>query len=143
MVPPSDPVPVEVDAWVLRCIFNRSLIMARAARGEFTIRPKKPNKKPSPANNPRYPKDTLQRMWVYEDKDGNEIVTAHWWFLGEKRLSPIDPKAIRVGNVRYVEHPEPAKKNPEQRFRYVWQRRIYGLYRKIRCRVCGPVAVIP
>lgn len=143
MAPLPDPVPVEVDAWVLRCIFNRSFILAREARGEFTVRPKKPNKKPSPANNPRFPKDTAQRMWVYEDKDGNEIVSAHWWFCGNLRVSPVDPKAIRIGSVRYVGHPDPVKRDPELRFPRVWQRKLYGYYRKVRCFVFGPIAVIP
>lgn len=128
---------------MLRCIFNRSHMLARHKRGEFKIRPKRPNKKPSPANNPRYPKGTVQRGWVFEDLDGNEIVSAHWWYLGDRRLSPVDPKAIRIGNVRYVEHPEPEKKNPELKFAQVWQRRLYGLFRKIKCFVFGPIAVIP
>lgn len=138
-----DPSIVEVDAWVLRCIFNRSFVLAREARGEFTVRPKKPRKKASPANNPRYPEGTLQRGWVYEDKDGNEIVSAHWWFHGDRRVSPVDPKAIRIGDVRYVEYPERLKKNPEERFTHTWQRKLYGRYRKIMCRVWGPIAVIP
>jgi hypothetical protein len=139
----SDPVPVEVDAWVLRCIFNRSGILSRASKGEFTVRPKYPRKKPSPSKNPRHPKNSASRTWVYEDRDGNEIVTAHWWFCGDRRISPVDPKAIRIGQVRYVAYPEAEKKDPELRFPYVWQRRLYGLYRKITCLVFGPIAVVP
>src|SRR5262245_23568726 len=105
----SDPVPIEVDAWVLRCIFNRSFMLSRQQLGEFTIRPKNPRKPPSrsnPAKYPHHPKDTASRTWVFVDSNGDEIVTAHWWFCGDRRISPVDPKAIRIGTVRYVEFPD-------------------------------------
>ena len=129
MATPPNKTPVLVDAWALRCIFNKALIVANTAYGNLTMKPARPRKAPG------------SRHWVYLDKNGDEVATAH--FKERDVLDEPDPKTVTVGDVRYVIFPEDHKKNPENRlFNTRAARELYGCYRKVRCCLFGPLAVL-
>src|SRR5215470_8064378 len=65
---------VEVNAWILRCIFNRSDVPQRISTGEFTLR-RNPRAKPSKL--PGHPVGTKsQHVWIH-NRLGTEVATAH------------------------------------------------------------------
>jgi hypothetical protein len=135
-----DYVPKEVDAWVIRCIFNRSHIVARIANGEFKLVVAKSKLSKST----RYPENTKnEHIRIYDHTD-TEVATAHRFLFSTGTTSPLDPKTVKIGNVRYTVYPDKLLANPEEKmFKSKWMRKAYGWNRKIRCRVCGPIDNLP
>jgi hypothetical protein len=131
---------IEVNAWTLRCMFNESNIIARHAAGEFT----RATTKSRPSKNPNHPKDTRSEHVVYRDEGGDEVATAHCYTCPTGPVSPIDPKTLKIGDLRYTIHPDTAVANPEHKLPFVWMRKCYGWVRRnIICPVFGPLAVLP
>lgn len=132
---------VEVNAWVLRCIFNRSNIAQRIDAGEFTLVRRS---KAKPSKLPNHPTGTKsQHVWI-NDLSGTEIATAHFYEgpTGQ-RVTPLDPKTIKIGNLRYTIHPVREIANPEHRLPFRWMQKAYGwIRRKIICPVFGPIDVL-
>lgn len=131
------PNQVEVNAWTLRCIFNQSHIPERIAAGEFTVTLRT---KANLSKMPNHPKDTRsQHMWIY-DQSGVEVASAHQYICPMGPVTPLDPKAIKIGTTRYVIDPDRLKANPEHRLQHVWMRKVYGwIRRNIICPVFGPI----
>jgi hypothetical protein len=132
---------IEVNAWTLRCIFNQSRIPDRIATTEFTTIPRQ---KAKPSQMPNHPKNTRsQHLWIY-DQTGEEIASAHYYVSPTGPVTPLDPKAIKIGGIRYVIHPNPLIANPEHALPFVWMRKVYGwIRRKIICPAFGPLDVLP
>src|SRR5437870_5195319 len=110
----AKPHRLDVDAWTLRCIFNKSRIIRRADAGEFKV-----IRKPSPnlSARPGHPKDTRSHWVTFLDAGGQEIASAHHYVCPTGWVTEPDPKALLIGKIRYVEHPDRAVKNPEERYR--------------------------
>jgi hypothetical protein len=141
MATPPDVELILLDAWDLRCIFNHSQLVARLAAGELTSALKYPRKKPGPKR-PSDADGTVQQSFLYFDLEGNEVATVHYWHLNGVPVSDPDPKAVRVEHRRFVVYPD-ERKDPEKRLKYVWLQKCYGWYRKLKCYVFGPLAVVP
>lgn len=128
---------VEVNAWSLRCIFNHSNIAQRIADGEFTLvrRPKA-----NLSKMPNHPAGTRsQHVWI-NDLSGTEVATAHFYEGPSGPVTPLDPKTIKIRNLRYVVHPDKKIANPEHRLPFKWMRKTYGwIRRKLICPVFGPI----
>src|SRR5712692_5080677 len=136
----ADPTVVEVNAWALRCMFNESNIVLRHATGEFT----RVTTKSRPSKNPEHPKNTKSEHLEYRDKNGNEVATAHYFVCPTVWESPIDPKTLKIGDLRYTIHPDRFIANPEHKLPFTWMKKCYGwVRRKIICPIFGPVAVLP
>ena len=131
---------VEVNAWTLRCMFSESAIHTRHATGEFSL----VTTKSRPSKNKNHPKDTRSEHLQYRNQDGDEIATAHHYVCPTGPVSQIDPKTLKIGNLRYTIHPDTLVANPEHRLPYIWMRKCYGwVRRKIICPVFGPLAILP
>jgi len=128
---------VEVNAWVLRCMFNQSHIPRRIEAGEFILVPR-PKAKPSKL--PNHPKDTIsQHVWI-RDQSGIEVGTAHYYTCPSGPVTPLDPKTLKIGSLRYTIHPDARVANPEHELPYLWMRKVYGwVRRKVICPVFGPL----
>jgi len=131
---------VEVNAWTLRCMFNWSHIVGRHQAGEFQ---RFPSGKGNPSKKPNHPKDTRSQHLVYKDKNGDEVATAHHYVCPIGPVTEVDPKTLKIGDLRYTIHPDTNIANPENNLPFVWMRKLYGRAMKIICRVFGPVAVLP
>jgi hypothetical protein len=137
----SDYSVVEVNAWVLRCIFNQSRIPERIEAGEFRIIPK-PRAKASKL--PNHPKDTKSQHVFIHDRSGVEVATAHYYTSPSGPVTPLDPKTLKIGKLRYVIHPDPKIANPEHMLPFVWMRKVYGwIRRRIVCPAFGPLDILP
>ena len=80
----------------------------------------------------------MRQGFRYFDSNDNEVATVQYWHIDGVPVSPIDPKAITVGVQRYVIFHDDLAANPENCYKQVWQRKIYGLYMKVKCFVFGP-----
>jgi hypothetical protein len=131
----------EVNAWTLRCIFNQSRLEERITAGEFTIVSKR---KASISKNPQYPPNTKSQMIWIQDQNGTEVATAHYFVCPAGPVTPLDPKTIKIGSIRYIIAPERLRAYPEEHLPYIWMRKVYGwVRRKIICPVFGPLDVVP
>jgi hypothetical protein len=101
MTTPPNVVRVDTDAWVLRCIFNRSMLVARVAAGELIAAPKN---KGNPSPRPYDPPGTKGQMFFYRDSNGDEVATVHFYHLNGKPRSEPDPKTVTVGGKRFDRH---------------------------------------
>ena len=143
MATPPDVEVVLVDAWDLRCIFNHSRLVARVKSGELVSALKYPRKKPGPKRR-QDPPGTVNQAFIYSDHHGNEVASVHYWHLNGVPVSPVDPKAIRIGPKRFVIFPDDETANPEKKwFMSVIGRKAYGFFRKMKCFVFGPLATVP
>ena len=75
----TDHIPKEVDAWVIRCDFNRSRIVKRVANGEFKL----VVAKSKPSKSAYLPKDTKNEHIRIYDQTDIEVASApisfcHW-----------------------------------------------------------------
>jgi hypothetical protein len=130
----------EVNAWELRCMFNKSHIVARHAAGEFTMEATKSR----PSKKPNHPEGTRSEHLVFRDRNGDEVATAHCYTCPTGPLSTPDPKTLKIGDLRYTIHPNPMIANPEHWLPFLWMKKCYGWVRRnIICPVFGPVAVLP
>src|SRR6266496_485111 len=111
-----------VNAWTLRCIFNRSRINARCATGEFTA--VRTRAKTTP-NNPLVPAGTVSETWMYRDRNNNDVARTHRYVFPNGVSTPRDPKSVKIGNVKYKVSGDPTKDNPEQRFKRKWMQKCY------------------
>ena len=137
----ADYTVVEINAWDLRCIFNQSNMTQRIDTGEFTL-VRRPKAKPS--KNPNHPAGTKSQHVTINDQHGTEVATAHFFESPAGPVTPLDPKTIKIGDIRYVIHPERLLANPEHRLPFIWMQKAYGwVRRKIICPVFGPIAVVP
>jgi len=136
----TKPHRVDVDAWTLRCIFNWSRILRRCSKGEFTVT-RKIGKNTS--TRPNHPQDTRSHWLTFFDADGDEVATAHHYVCPQGDVTPPDPKSLKIGEKRYVEHPDRAIRNPEERYERIWQRKLYGFAMKMKCLLAGPVDRLP
>jgi hypothetical protein len=83
-------------------------------------------------------------MVTINDRSGTEVATAHLYEGPTGPVTPLDPKTIKIGNIRYQIHPDPVVANPEHRLPFIWMQKAYGwVRRKIICPVFGPIAVLP
>ena len=122
-------------------MFNQSSIIGRIEAGEFTLVPRP---KANLSKKPNHPKDTRSQHLVIQDQNGDEIGTAHYYVCPAGPVTEIDPKTLKIGNLRYTVNPEPAVANPESQLPFVWMRKCYGWVRRnIICPVFGPLAVLP
>src|SRR5206468_150536 len=94
---------VEVNAWVLRCIFSESKILARQTAGEFTA----VTTKSRLSKKSWHPAGTRSEHWVYQDRNGIEIATAHCYVAPTGRVSLPDPKTVKIGDLRYAINSDP------------------------------------
>jgi hypothetical protein len=136
----ADYTVIEVNAWVLRCMFNQSRIVERISAGEFTttLRRKTLSKRLNHPNGTR-----SEMLWI-RDQGGIEIGTVHHYIFPNGPATPLDPKTLTVGTTRYVIHPDQKIANPEHLLPFVWMQRMYGwIRRKIICPVFGPLDVVP
>lgn len=132
---------VEVNAWTLRCMFNRSNIPQRIEAREFTLVPR-PKAKLS--TKPNHPKDTRSQHVFVHDQSGVEVATAHYYVCPTGPVTPLDPKTLKIRDIRYVINPDQNVANPENRLPYIWMRRVYGWVRRtIICPVFGPRDILP
>ncbi len=137
----TDFTEVFVNAWELRCIFNHSRIAQRLAIGEFT---QETGKKANLSKQPNHPQGTRSQMVYIFDATGDELVTAHHYVCRSGPVTPLDPKAIKIGKIRYIIHSDRVMANPEHRLPCVWMRKIYGwIQRKIICPIFGPIDLLP
>jgi hypothetical protein len=128
---------VRINAWALRCIFNQSNIAQRITNGEFTL-VRDPKAKPSKM--PNHPTGTISQMVWINDRSGTEVVTAHFYEGPTGPVTPLDPKAIKIGNIRYTVHGNQKVANPEHRLPLLWMRKVYGwIRRNIICPLFGPL----
>jgi hypothetical protein len=93
---------------------------------------------------PNHPKDTKSQMvWIYDDSDV-EVGTAHHYFCPTGPVTQLDPKSLKIGDIRYVIHPDAKIANPEHKLPFLWMKKIYGwVRRRIICPVFGPLDVLP
>lgn len=132
---------VEINAWTLRCMFNQSRIPQRIDAGEFKIIPRP---RASRSKNPNHPKDTKSQHVFIHNQSGVEVATAHYYVSPNGPITPLDPKTIKIGGLRYVVNPDPKIANPEHKLPFIWMRKVYGwIRRKIVCPVFGPLDVLP
>lgn len=121
-------------------MFNASNIQERHAAGELN----RTSTKSRPSKNSNHPKDTRSEHLLYRNGNGDEVATAHYYVCPGHDVSPIDPKTLTIGNLRYIVHPDRFVRNPEDRLPYVWMRKCYGwARRKIICPFFGPRAILP
>lgn len=121
-------------------MFNWSNIPERQLAGEFQVI-HKDSKNVSKKTN--HPKDTRSRWSTFRDNNGDEIATAHHYICPSGPVTPIDPKALKIGDMRYVIHPNDLVANPEHKLPATWMMKVYGFVMKLKCAVFGPIAVLP
>ena len=91
-----------------------------------------------------HPQHTRSEHVVFEDNRGNEVATAHYFVGPSGPVSPLDPKTLKIGQIRYVIHPNQSVANPERRLPFIWMRKCYGwVRRRVICPVLGPLSVLP
>src|SRR5713101_3390347 len=128
---------VRVNAWTLRCIFNQSRIIERHAAGEFTAVLEK-------SGLPKTrPPGTKSEQWLYLDRNGNEVAKAHRYVSPAGVPTSLDPKTLKIGNLRYLGHVDRKRNNPEDWLPFLWMRKCYGWVERKRCSLFGPIAVVP
>lgn len=121
-------------------MFNRSRIPQRIAAGEFTTIPSKTKS----SKLPNHPKDTKSQHIRISDQSGVEVATAHYYVCPSGPVTPLDPKTLKIGVIRYTIDPIPDRANPEHRLWFIWMRKVYGwIRRRIICPVFGPLDVLP
>jgi len=82
-------------------------------------------------------------VWI-NDQSGTEVATAHFYEGPAGFVTPLDPKTIKIRNLRYTIHPKQEIANPEHRLPFKWMRKVYGwIRRNIICPVFGPLDVLP
>ena len=97
-------------------MFNQSNIIARHQAGEFTLVPRP---KANPSKRPNHPKDTKSQHVVFQDKNGDEVATGHYYLCPTGPVTDIDPKTLKIGNLRYTVCPNPKDANPDTSVPYV------------------------
>ena len=122
MVAPTSPVDIRVDAWLLRCLFNREGI---ARRPEFT-----PSVIRSTVARPEAGQaaGALSQMVRYLDAAGREVAKAHRSLLPGGELGAggqADPKSLAIGGWGIPEWAQRLLK------------RAYGVWRKLLCLIAG------
>jgi hypothetical protein len=128
---------VRVNAWTLRCIFNQSKIVDRHAVGEFTAILEK-------SGLPKTrPPGTKSEQWLYQDRNGNEVAKAHRYVIPTGVPTPLDPKSVKIGNLRYQLHVGRMRANPERWLWFVGLKKCYGWIERKRCAMFGAIAVVP
>src|SRR5262245_50945427 len=138
---PANVERVDVDAWKLRCIFNRSMLVARVAAGELVATPKT---KGNPSSRPYDPPGTKSQMFLYRDSNGDEVATVHFYHVNGKPRSEPDPKTVTVGKRRYVIYSEALKAEPERK----WLKSEkwltpYRCMRRLQCCLFGALDSVP
>ena len=121
-------------------MFNWSNIVKRSTTGEFQM---VPTGRPRPSKKPNHPKDTRSQHLLFTNRNGAEVATAHYYVCQTGQVTPPDPKTLKIGDIRYTIHPDRATANPENSLPFVWMRKIFGAAMKLKCRVFGPIAVLP
>jgi hypothetical protein len=132
---------VRVDLWELRCHYKKAHYPQRIAQNEFREERGKPRTAHQKYNlgpggvsitvyyYDRITKDQLLEVHRLERSDGT---------LGHRKP---DPKIVVHNGVIYRRHggSDDILREPELRYRWIWQRKIYGLWRKARCFFFGPM----
>ncbi len=137
----ASPVYVPVDSWTLRCLYNRSDYSQRIEAGDF-VELKRESSKPR-ANG-------VKSIQVYYGPPATRSfrVKLHWFedtngaILASRRK---DPKQIYIPehHADYHQHggnleADRLRRDPELRYRQLWARKLYGLFRRLWCRILGP-----
>ena len=134
----KNPVTRRVDAWTLRCLFNRLRLWERAVAGELDI---EPDRDGSPHSESGQPGGTRSRQ-AYYYQGSVEVARVHMYVLPNGTLGGggrPDPKMVCVDGIRYQLHrgPDEAMRSPELRFENELTRRIYKAWRRIKCWMTG------
>jgi hypothetical protein len=140
MAAPTPPVTVRVDLWELRCHYKKARYRQRLKNNEFRIE--------RGAARPAHPKYNLGpggvslAVYYYDKITGQQLVEVHHLedSTGSLRHRKPDPKVVVHDGVIYrrIGGSDDTLREPELRFKYIWQRKAYGYWRKFRCLVFGP-----
>ena len=94
------PLPlIRVDAWTLRCIFNKRRYIERQHAGEFVFK-----EKPKPVTEAHRlpPEFKLTVEWFYFDSQtGVKVAHGHYYEKVDGSKTHLDPKGLRVGGQKY------------------------------------------
>ena len=132
--------PVRVDVWELRCHFLKARYLRRLKHGEFTVARGKPR--------PAHPKYGLGpggvSLSVYYYIGVQQVAEVHHLERADGSLGGSgkpDPKMVIHGGIEYrrISGSDDTLREPELRYEQIWQRRLYGLWRKLRCFFLGPM----
>jgi len=124
---------MRIDAWEMRCRFNRALYYEKVLTGELVaiLNHTNPSRKgpPNTVHKEYYYRltpngDNLARVSQFVNPDGT---------LAAGRLP--DPKELFLNGIQYYLHPGPPyKKEPQLRLPFQWMQRAYVYWRKkIKC----------
>lgn len=136
--PPTSPY-VPVDAWTLRCLYNKSDYAARIASKDFTVLLRETGK-------PRNGSITVQEY--YGLAAGRVLMLRLQWFEDEFggifRSGLKDPKQMYLEGFDYHLHSgntrlERVRREPEKALPTVWLQKKYGVWRTYKCDRWGPV----
>ena len=128
---------IRVDAWEMRCRFNKARYWERAQRGELDAVLDRRN----PATTGGPPNSIQEQWFIYEPNNGPQLARISR-FLDQdgNEIRSADPKDLVVDGIRYRQHSgqDRRKREPEYRYKYVWQRKLYGFWRRrVKCPLLG------
>ena len=136
MTPPAQAI--RVDAWTLRCYFNRAQYRQKSLTGEISTREAR---RGSPPKALGYAASV--ETYYLEKGTGIELARTHHYELADgSMVGRPDPKALYLNGQRYRLHRGSGPgadllRDPEKRFRRLWMKKTYAYWRKLRCALFG------
>ncbi len=131
----ATPIVKRVDAWELRCRFNRARYVQMVQRGELIAKLDRTN--PSRSG----PPNTFHQQWYYiHPVSGDQMARVSQFVYADGTIArPPDPKFLFLHGIHYHLHTGPPEnKSPELRLPGQWLRAIYKFWRKrIKCPLLG------
>ncbi len=138
----SLPISLTVDAWELRCRFNKGRYWERLQANEFNMRTK------SKQANPAYrlgPGGLSQEVYYIHRTTGIQIARMHQLVKADGTLGgggKPDPKELLIDSTLYHLHSGSGiagdiKRDPSLRYNAAWLQWVYKLWRKIKCLQLG------
>ena len=129
---------VRVDAWHLRCLLKRSGYLERVRSGDIETEIRR--EQPARSQYKQPPGSVSQEVYYYDGLE--QVAKVHQFVLPDGTIGASglpNPKRLRIDGVTYRIHQgdDPVQREPELRYKHVWQRKLYGRWRKLKCWLIG------
>jgi hypothetical protein len=138
MVPVVPPIERRVDAWEMRCRFNRARYWQRLQSGEFLARSKSRPARPTSGQPPGI---TSEEVYYIDRQTNTTLARVHQYVLPGGGLGAggkPDPKFVRLDDIEYHLHPGGgAHSDPSLNYPEGYARWAYVVWRRVKCLLIG------
>ncbi len=132
-----------VDVWELRCHYKKGQYPQRVAAQEFSLERSRAN--PAHKKYNLGPGGLSVTHYYYDKTTNQQVLEVHRLEYADGSLGhrEPDPKLVLHDGVLYkrVGGSDNTLREPELKYPRLWQRRMYGCWRKLRCFFLGPRTV--